>query len=176
MVVSTNEGLRARALRAQLDELFNQKRWNEITSILEEESRRSKLELWQLVIKSRAILLGDENSLPLETAGEALEETLEREPDYVPAMIDMAHYLDTHEDKADSAVELFHQATDVILGQLLNAVKGWAEAKLLDDEVRKEMLRSYNQFLEVLHTHGLEAGSAARRVDWFDPEQFGDDL
>lgn len=172
----TEEIQKSRALRTQLDDLCVQKRWNDAVAILDEESRRSKLELWQLVTKSRAILLGDENSLPLEQAGEALEEALEREPDYVPAMIEMAHFLDTHEDEADSAADLFRQATDVILGQLLDALRGWTEARLLEDEIRKDILRSYNGFLETLHKHGLDAGAAARRIDWFDPDELGEDL
>lgn len=36
--------------------------------------------------------------------------------------------------------------------------------------------RYYNDFLEQLRAHGLEAGTLARRLDWSDPEKYGDDL
>jgi hypothetical protein len=172
----TEADIKARELRARLKGLHDKQRWNDIASILDGESRKKKLELWQLVTMSRAILLGDDETFTLESSADALEEALEREPDYVPAMLEMAFYLDTHADQAEEAIDLFRQAADVILEQLLEALRGWSEARLLDDEVRKELVRSYNRFLEDLHRHGLTAGSAAKRIDWFDPAQHGEDL
>lgn len=157
--------------REKIRELADQERFNEIVSILDSESRVRELELWQLVAKSRFIQLSEQGPLPLEAASESLEEALRRDPEHVPAMLDMAAYLDTYDDDAAAAIDLFKKAADLVLDHLLDTIRGWAEAKLLDDEIRKEMLRSYNLFLKSLASAGLEAGIPARKVGWVDESE-----
>ncbi len=162
--------------RERAESLADEERFEELAIVLDRESKRSKLELWQLVLKSRAIQLSDGGAFELEDAHQALAEALERERHYVPAMVEMAHYLDVHEAESDKATELFRQAADVVLEQLVDVLRGWAEAKLLEGEVRKELLLSYNRLLESLRSLGLEAGKKAERIDWFDPAQYGGEL
>lgn len=151
--------------RQKIQELAEQQRHNEIATIFEAESKERDLEIWHLVSKSRSILLGENGPLPLEAAGEALQEAVERDPEYAPALIDLGYYLDTFDvNQEEAAIKLFERAAEVVLDELLDVIRGWAEAKLLDSEVRKEMLRSYNQLLQTLASAGLEAGKPALRL------------
>lgn len=162
-------------VRKTLQELADLGRFDEVASVLNEERKKSKSELWQLVFKSRVIQLGDSELFTLDDAALALEEAIERDSEYVPALLEMAHFLDVNEGKADMSIELFRQATDLILEQLLDALRGWGEAKLLDDEFRRNLLLAYNRFLGDIHSRGLAAGTAAKRIHWFDPEEHGEE-
>lgn len=161
----------AKPTRQELRELADKGRFNEIIAILQANSKERTLELFELVTQSRVIQLGDNGPLPLEAASTSAQEALDRDPEYVPALIEMAYYLDAHDGEAAAAVDLFEKAADLVFEELLDVIRGWAEAKLLDDDARKEMLRSYNAFRQSLVTAGLHAGEPARKVGWVDESE-----
>jgi hypothetical protein len=160
---------------AQLKSLVEQGRYSEVLAILDAAAMEHPLELWQLVLRSRSIQLDETATFPFNLASQPLEEALEREPDYLPALLDLGHFLNLHTDETERAVETYVQATEIVMEHLLDALRGWGSSKDLEDEARRDILTTYNQLVDKLHFHGLDAGERARRVDWMDPEQFGEE-
>jgi tetratricopeptide (TPR) repeat protein len=81
------------------------------------------------ILRSRAIQLSSGTEIPpLEEAERALQQALEDDDEYIPAILDLAWYYYAVEDDAAKALSLFERAYELSRQNLIEAISGKMEA------------------------------------------------
>lgn len=113
--------------REILDELIKENRYDEATRLLAEKERAGVLSVRELVLKGRCIQLGSTDALPLAEAEQSFRDALSSDPDYVPALLDLAWFYHAVESDPARALPLFRKAVEISRKSLTEAASGVAE-------------------------------------------------
>jgi tetratricopeptide (TPR) repeat protein len=114
------------ALLSNLKELMLRKEFDKVLDLIHQAEGERDLTTAELVIKGRCIQLAPEprDSLMLSDAKDAFKGALELDPDYVPALIELAFFYFAVEDMGEKALPLFERAIEIGRSQLTESAIG----------------------------------------------------
>ncbi len=153
----------------ELEELLAKHDFDRILEVLSGIERSRPLTPRELVLRSRCIQLASGSGVPpLKEAAKALREALERDDEYIPAILDLAWYHHAVEDDPARALPLFERAYELSRQSLTEAIVGKVDCleELESTEVAAEFLR--RALGEAVRVEDLEE----EKQDWIrnDPE------
>lgn len=114
--------------RENITLLFQERRFEEVLTLLSTIEQRRALSPAELVTRGQAIQLCPEDSeYPLEDARKAFEGALASDPEFVPATLEIAWYFYAVMDDSERAKPLFEKAVELSRSQFTEAARGYSK-------------------------------------------------
>jgi tetratricopeptide (TPR) repeat protein len=131
----------------ELKHLLAKGDFDKALGVLSEIEKTRPLTPHELVVRSRCNQLSSGTKIPpLEEAKKALQQALESDDEYVPAILDLAWYYHAVEDNPRKALPLFERAYELSRQNLIESITGKVEA-LEELESPKEAMRFFRNAL-----------------------------
>jgi len=136
----------SKSILNKLNSLCNAEKYDEALEILNSEDLRNIENPYLLVCKSRCLLVADNSpSDAFKQAELCLEKALDIDPEYLPALIDLADFYSVILDNSKKGKELFEEAVQLSKENYVESIVGLVEceAELVSNKSALELLSKH---------------------------------